>query len=696
MKKAVVFIICICFIGLLQAQVVSLIPKGSTWKYLDNGTNQGTVWRTASFNDSSWASGAAELGYGEGDEATTVSFGPNKAKKYITTYFRKTFTVNNPSSYALIVMSLLRDDGVVVYINGTEAYRNNMPTGNISYTTSASAAIEGPDESLWATLTLNSTLFVQGNNVMAVEIHQRSITSTDVSFNALVNAYVTAPVPTISRGPYLQKVTPNGITIRWRTDLPANKRVQYGTALSYGYTASDAAFLTEHIVNLTGLLPGTRYYYSIGTKSKVLQGDINNSFLSSPVSGSATPVRTWITGDFGNGSAHQVAVRDAYVNYTGSTPTNLWIWLGDNAYSIGADVEYQNNVFNKYPDQLKKIPLYPAPGNHDYGNIGYQSSSSLSTNFPYFANFTTPKLGEAGGVASGSSKYYSFNYANIHFISLDSYGSLNTASSPMYAWLNSDLAVNTQRWTVVYFHHPPYSLGTHNSDTETELINMRTNIIPLLENSHVDLVLSGHSHSNERSFLMNGHYGLSGTFTSSMKVSTATNTFVKTAPFNGTIYAVCGTSGVDPGTMQAGFPMPCMFFNDHTNNCSMVMDVNGDTLSCKYLTSQGAIVDQFSIMKSGFVTQPVIMDQSQLFSITSESNLTTINYFLEENSKVKIDLLNTMGQLVNSFDEIPTYQEKGFYQFDLPVSEKGYNAGIYFIRMSANGKTMAKSVFISK
>ena len=169
----------------------------------------------------------------------------------------------------------------------------------------------------------------------------------------------------------------------------------------------------------------------------------------------------------------------------------------------------------------------------------------------------------------------------------------------MYNWLQSDLAANTQRWTVVYMHHPPYTLGTHNSNTEEELIDMRTNIVPLLENYKVDLVLSGHSHVNERSYMMKGHLGTSSTFTPAMKVSTQTNNFVKTAPYNGTVYAVCGTSGQDPEAInQVGFPMPAMFFNNNTNNCSLVIDVNGDNLACKYLTSAGVIVDDFTITKN--------------------------------------------------------------------------------------------------
>src|SRR5262245_2284182 len=119
----------------------TLVPTGSVWKYLDNGSNQGTAWRATSFNDSAWASGAGQLGYGDGDEATAVSYGPSSTNKYITTYFRKSFNVANPSTYASLTLAVLRDDGAVVYLNGKEVFRRKMTYGTISYTTFDTAII---------------------------------------------------------------------------------------------------------------------------------------------------------------------------------------------------------------------------------------------------------------------------------------------------------------------------------------------------------------------------------------------------------------------------------------------------------------------------------------------------------------------------------------------------------------------------
>jgi hypothetical protein len=159
-----------------------LISAGSSWKYLDNGTNQGTAWKASAFSDGAWKVGNAELGYGDGGEATVVGYGPSVNNKYITTYFRKAFNATNVSSFTGVELSLIRDDGVVVYLNGTEIYRNNMPGGVINYNTLAPTYIDDGAESAWIVANLANTL-INGTNVMAVEIHQDAGNSSDISFN---------------------------------------------------------------------------------------------------------------------------------------------------------------------------------------------------------------------------------------------------------------------------------------------------------------------------------------------------------------------------------------------------------------------------------------------------------------------------------------------------------------------------------
>lgn len=167
-----------------SAVATTLLAAGSSWKYYDQATDQGTAWRAPGFNDSTWSTGSAQFGYGDGDETTTIGYGPNASSKYITSYFRSTFSVSDPSGLNGLLLRLKRDDGAVVYINGVEATRSNMPAGTITASTLATSAVGGSDEQTFYEITLNPALLQLGTNTIAVEIHQSSANSTDVSFDA--------------------------------------------------------------------------------------------------------------------------------------------------------------------------------------------------------------------------------------------------------------------------------------------------------------------------------------------------------------------------------------------------------------------------------------------------------------------------------------------------------------------------------
>ena len=621
MKKTILSaFLFVLFFALNAFAQTTLVARGSNWKYLDNGSNQGTAWVSAAFDDSAWASGNAQLGYGDGDETTIVSYGPDANNKYVTTYFRKSFAVADPSSFISLTLNILRDDGAVVYLNGTEIYRNNMPAGAVGYQTLASTAISGAEETstFLQANGISASLLAAGNNVLAVEIHQSGATSSDISFDFDLIGQTSAPTASVTRGAYLQMGTANAMTLRWRTNIATDSRVQFGTTQgSLTSAQTDAALTTEHEIRLTGLAPNTKYFYSIGSSAQVLAGnDANHFFVTSPAAGQANPYRIWVLGDSGTADANAQAVRNAYLNFTGATYTNLALMLGDNAYENGTDAEYQAAVFDMYPSVLRQTPLWSTIGNHDTAQ-----STSPPSSLPYFQMFTLPTAGEAGGVASGTEKYYSFNYGNIHFVCLDSMTSSRAVGGAMYTWLENDLAQNTQPWTIAFWHHPPYSKGSHNSDTETQLAEMRANFLPLLESWGVDLVLAGHSHSYERSFLIDGHYGTSDTFTDSMKKNPGggreetdgayTKSMLAPVANEGAVYAVAGSSGKISGGL---LNHPAMFIS--LNNLgSMVLDVNNDRLDAKFLRENGTVADYFTIIKGGTVTPTAPAAPSNLTAI---------------------------------------------------------------------------------
>ena len=161
---------------------VSLVPLGAQWRYYDSGNLAGTSWRTTAFNDSAWNSGAAPLGYGDDNIVTTVKFGPSTTTRYITTWFRHSFQVDDPTRFLSVTLGLIRDDGAAVYLNGTEVFRSNLPTGTLTAATRASASVGGTDETTLYEAAVDPKWFRSGTNVLAVEVHQFAPDSSDVRF----------------------------------------------------------------------------------------------------------------------------------------------------------------------------------------------------------------------------------------------------------------------------------------------------------------------------------------------------------------------------------------------------------------------------------------------------------------------------------------------------------------------------------
>lgn len=403
----------------------------------------------------------------------------------------------------------------------------------------------------------------------------------------------------VVRGPYLQQQTPGSVVVRWTSDAAYRGRVRFGRSLDAltGW-ADEGTSTTNHVVTVTGLTPNRTYYYSIGTPTAALRGGTADyAFVTPPPAGTPKPTRIWVIGDAGSKNSNQRAVRDAYAAFTGTRHTDLWLMLGDNAYPDGTLADYQAAVFDMYAAMLRKSAVWPTFGNHDA-----LSADSTTQSGVYYDLFTLPKNGEAGGVPSGTEAYYAFDYGNIHFICLDTeHGSLR-ADGAMAAWLRNDLALVTADWIVAFFHHPPYSKGTHDTDSASKFRLIRENLLPILEDGGVDVVLTGHSHVYERSFLLDGHYGLSSTFTDAMKRDGGDGRengdgVYRKSPGNpsheGAVYVVAGSSGL---TASGPLNHPAMVVG-MARLGSVVLDVDGGRLDAKFIRETGAVDDFFTIVK---------------------------------------------------------------------------------------------------
>ena len=594
-----------CLFCLSALGQTTLFDYGSSWSYYDLQNEpaiQGSIdWNDLTYDDSSWSIGNSHLGYGDGDEVTTIN------SNTYTVYVRHSFNVVDPSNYSSLNLNLTYDDGAVVYLNGIEVWRVNLPTGPISYGTFTPTTAS--DNSTISTTIAD--ILQSGTNVLAVEVHQRSATSSDISFDFKLSANA-AGQANVDRGPYLQKGTPNSVVVKWRTLVPTESIINYGTSLgNLNQTISDNTPKIEHEIEVNGLTASTTYYYEIANSSTVLVPEASDlSFRTHPISGNSQTYTFWALGDPGTANNNQRAVRDAYYSYIGSNPTDGIIFLGDNAYNDGTDAEYQTAMFeNMYEEKLKNTIAWSCLGNHD----GHSADSDSQTG-PYYDIFTFPTNGESGGMPSGTEAYYSWDYGNIHFIALDSYETDRSVGGSMYNWALSDIQNTTQEWIIAYWHHPPYTKGSHDSDTESQLVDMRQNFLPMLENNGVDLILSGHSHSYERSYFLNGHYGISDTFISGTNTVGAngsgngridgTGAYTKESSGpdagKGAVYITAGSSGK---TSSAALDHEAMYYSvAQLGSC--IVEVSGSALTVKFVRETGAIEDYFTIEKDGGCTAP--------------------------------------------------------------------------------------------
>ena len=174
-----------------------LIGAGAEWRYLDTGTNPAPAWRTNGFDERAWKSGEGQFGYGEGDEQTVVSYGPNASSKFITTWFRKSFLATNLASLGRLELKLLFDDGAAVFLNGTQIALVNLTNG-AAFNSFATNSQEN-FENIWFVFNVNPALLVEGPNVLAVEIHQVSANSDDLSFDVQLLAHENVPSQIVSR-----------------------------------------------------------------------------------------------------------------------------------------------------------------------------------------------------------------------------------------------------------------------------------------------------------------------------------------------------------------------------------------------------------------------------------------------------------------------------------------------------------------
>ncbi|WNO08437.1 PKD domain-containing protein [Teredinibacter sp. KSP-S5-2] len=482
----------------------------------------------------------------------------------------------------------------------------------------------------------------------------------------------------LTREPYIQSVSTSSAVIRWRTSSASDSRVTFGTDLgNMTQTVDSPSSTTEHIVTLTGLAPDTRYYYAVGSSTSTEVGFTNEYYFeTAPTTGSAVDTRIWVVGDPGTGDNNQARVRDAYYNFD-NTHTDVMLALGDNAYNNGTENEYQQNFFDVYANLMRNTAVWPARGNHERDLAVHE------------ANFTLPTNGEAGGTASGSELYFSFDHGNIHFVCLDSFTSSNLNGNAMYDWLEADLASTSQKWIIAYWHHPPYSRSdAHDSDSESGQRIMRERAVPILEKYGVDLALAGHNHFYSRTMLINNHYGSSSTFDANLHAidsgdgqEAGTGAYNKGTNPEGAVYVLAGSSG------KIGYSII-----HHPANLveikvlgSVIVDVSNDRMDVKFQRETGTIADYFTIKKTPPVnTAPSVnAGADQAISLPADAIL---------NGTVSDDGLPTSGALSVSWSKVSGPGNVTFANASSANTNASFSlAGTYVLRLTASDSELAST-----
>jgi uncharacterized protein (TIGR03437 family) len=367
------------------------------------------------------------------------------------------------------------------------------------------------------------------------------------------------------RQPYLQSMSDGSTFVVWATEGGGTGEVRFSedprllrrsSQLARELTPADTELdrsYFRHAVKLEGLRPDTDYYYRVFLDGQPLMGEEPQRFRTP----GERPFTFLALGDSGSGSSEQKQLA-ALMN---QEPAELVLHLGDLAYPRGAFAEYHSHYFDVYRDLMKRVPFHPCPGNH-----GYMTREA----FPYLTVHELPQVDAAPAAEKG--RYYSFDWANVHFVSLDTNTPLVRASrgnSPMLRWLDEDLAAADKFWKIVYFHHPPYAGGPNETDPLS--IMARELIVPILERHNVQLVLNGHEHSYQRTApIRNGK---------------------EASAAEGITYITGGGGGVH---LYEVYPHPLVKFG-RSVHCYLRVDVTDAKLRVRAVGTSGDVIDEVTL-----------------------------------------------------------------------------------------------------
>jgi predicted phosphodiesterase len=346
----------------------------------------------------------------------------------------------------------------------------------------------------------------------------------------------------LTRGPYLQSITAASAIVVWRTDQPGSSRIEYGVG-DYTRAIDLPDPTTEHVITLTDLITGTQVVYRVSTNGVELA---SGSFRTA--SGPNRPFTFAVIGDSGTGSRGQYAMADRLV----ALDPQFVLHTGDVIYPDGQAGGYDPFFFQPYQALVRRVPIFPALGNHDYHTQRGQ---------PYLEAFYLPHNSPAN-----TERYYSFDWGNAHFTALD----FNTGPDPaQIAWLKEDLASTDRPWKFVFYHQAIYSSGPHGYESWVKA--KRQLLAPIFEQFDVDIVFNGHDHNYER-----------------------------TQPIHDVNYLVSGGGG---GPLYPVVPQSFSAYAESTYH-TVFITIDGCRLTLQAIRPDGMVFDTLTLTKMCLVLTP--------------------------------------------------------------------------------------------
>ncbi len=483
---------------------------------------------------------------------------------------------------------MLRDDGALVYINGVEVARSNMPSGNITYTTAASSSVAGSDEDKFFRYYVPVSVLTTGQNLIAAEVHQRSHSSSDVSFDLALK--FTEDI-VFRKSPYVLYPGDNDkMLILWQLYSTDTCMFAFGTDTTYAagqVNTYEFGIDHQHKILLSGLAPATHYYYKVSANGKEFKGSFRTGATAT-----TERVRFFAYGDTRTYPDKHDLVAEAVMNKVSQDPQSrtMIISTGDFVSNGDKEDDWDNEFFDPQYKHLQKmlanLPYVAAVGNHEgQGNL-------FAKYFP-FPDFMNGRY------------YYSFDYGPVHFTVIDQFTNYSTGST-QYNWIVNDLNTTTKKWKIVVMHKPGWSAGGGHSNNTT----VQNVLQPLFVQTGVQFVLTGHNHYYSR------------------------------AVVNGIEHITTGGGGAPLYTPN---PTKDSIVKVDKSYHYCYLDVKGDTLSFAAVRSNGSVIETFDyILKTASLGSTVKSDAS--FNVSAEGK--SISVSTTELSSFKVEVFDSIGRRI--------------------------------------------------